>query len=193
MNQDNRENKEFVPQEEKEVKEDKSFKLKEEKHISFWYWLLALALILLFGWYGYRAGWFASGKKMSNNKESSVLIEKKNKDFQKNLAHIQSLQIKTGKGFPVTKTLLVKGQLEDSCTYLNDPEILRDGNTFYIQLTTRKENGNCSKEVKMYEYPIQLDVLGLPAGIYTLVINGKKAQFELKQDNKIEIPENEEK
>ena len=165
----------------------------EEKTHSFWYWIIGLLILVLFGWYAYSAGWFNKQNEKQIVENTQQEGQKDNLFDNKNLAPIDSIRIDTSKTFPVEKTLVVKGSLPDSCSYLNDPQIIRDGNTFYVNLTMRKEGDMCTQALKPYEVPINLEVLGLPAGVYTLVINGKNTQFELEQDNKISVPEDMEK
>ena len=175
----------------------------EKKSHAFWYWIIGLLILILFGWYAYSAGWFTKFTKGGQNEIAQNSQQENQKEQQKqeqespfgdeNLAPIDSIRIDTSDTFPVRKTLVVKGNLPDSCTYLNSPQVIRDGNTFYVNLTTRKEGDKCNQVLKPYELPIELEVLGLPAGVYTLVINGKSTQFELEQDNKIVVPDNEQK
>ncbi len=171
----------------------------EKKSHAFWYWIIGLLFFVLFGWYAYSAGWFSTFTKggqteLTQNTQQKEDTQNQGNPFgDENLAPIDSIRIDTSDTFPVRKTLVVKGTLLDSCTYLNSPQVIRDGNTFYVNLTTRREGDQCTQTLKPYELPIELEVLGLPAGVYTLVINGKNVQFELEQDNKIVIPEEEQK
>ena len=160
-------------------------RLKEKKDHSLWYWLIALLILLLFAWYGYSAGWFT--KKASQIQEKTNMGSKMQKqNTHENDANISNIVIKTSEGFPVEKTLVVKGTLPDGCTYLNEPQVMRSGNTFYVNLTTRREGDMCTEAVKNYEIPIVIPVQGLPAGNYVIVINGKQLNFELEQDNKLD-------
>jgi hypothetical protein len=156
---------------------------------SLWWWLLALLILGLIGWYGYTSGWFSSKKNLN----SGPLNEKSSQEEKLGLlgdgvyAPISNVVIETSEGFPVQKTLVVKGDLPDSCIYLNEPQTIRDGNIFYVNLTTRKEGDMCTEALVPYERNIGLDVVGLPAGVYTVVINGKQMTFELEQDNTIDF------
>lgn len=172
----------------------------EKKSHAFWYWVIGLLLLVLFGWYAYSAGWFTKFTQGGQNdiaqntqQEQEDRQNQENPFGDENLAPISSVRIDTSDTFPVRKTLVVKGNLPDSCTYLNSPQVIRDGNTFYVNLTTRREGEQCAQTLKPYELPVELEVLGLPAGVYTLVINGKSTQFELEQDNKIVVPDEEQK
>jgi len=169
----------------------------EEKGKHFWYWILALLAIILLGWYGYSAGWFQSWMSQKGEGDVSqveVNLSEKAERVPENLAQIAEVRIQTSNTFPVKKTLVVKALLPDSCTYLDDPQVIRDGNTFYVDVKTRREeNAACAEAIRDEEIAIPLEVLGLPAGKYMLVVNGKELSFELEQDNRIEVPVEEQK
>ena len=179
------ENNNMMPETQEEKK--KTFSLSEEEHSSktLLYWIIGILFLILLGWYGYTAGWFTSSVKKDTSSQKDTPSA-----FQagENLAQISEVKIITSEGFPVEKTLVVKAVLPNGCTYLKEPQIIRDGNTFYINLETREEGDTCDQAIRTEELPIQLDILGLPAGVYTLVINGKEITFELEQDNKLDIP-----
>lgn len=165
--------------------------LKEKSHnTKIWYWLLALLILILFGWYAYSAGWL---NKFTGTSSRDVNTENQNNqgnlnEQQQEEAPISNLTIQTSNGFPVEKTLVVKGQLS-GCTYLNEPQVIQDGNTFYVSLTTsKKDDTPCVEDLPSpYESRIALPINGLPAGVYNIVINGKQMTFELAQDNKIDF------
>lgn len=168
---------------------------KESNNHTLWYVLIALLLLGLLGWYGFTAGWF-SGKKTvkdMNYKTSQHELLEKDGDEVRPLAPINSVVVATGESFPVKKTLVLRGELPNGCTYLNDPQVIRDGNIFYVNLTTRIEGDTCTQALVPYERNIELDVMGLPAGTYTVVINGKEMTFELEQDNVLDMSQGSEK
>ncbi len=158
---------------------------------SFWYLIVAILILGLLGWYGYTAGWFS---KKTTTTTTTVKEEKTNaktfpfEDNNEIKAPIDNVTIQTSDSFPVKKTLVLKGQLS-GCTYLNEPQIMREGNTFYVNLTTRKDsNSPCSEDVPSpYERQIELEVVGLPAGVYNVVVNEKQTTFELEQDNSVDF------
>jgi hypothetical protein len=179
-------------------REENSLDLKEKTSNgkSLWWWVILILILGLVGWYGYTSGWFAKktpeniNLTESNNDSGHGSID----DFlDKPLAPIDNITIQTGESFPVQKTLVVKGNLPNSCVYLNEPQIIRDGNIFYVNITTRNEGEACTEALVPYERNIGLDVIGLPAGVYTVVINGKQITFELEQDNSIDFTAGSEK
>lgn len=176
--------------------------LKEKKSSShnLWYLILILLLLGLLGWFAYIKGWFGSKTTVPGNQVFPVEpnggigdgAESLDNLLQSN-APVDSIVINSLESFPVQKTLRVTGNLPDGCTYLNDPQVIRSGNAFYVNLTTRREGETCTQALVPYERNIALDVVGLPAGVYTVSINGKTTQFELEQDNKIDFSAGSEK
>lgn len=160
-------------------------KEKSSHHKGLWYWIIVILLLGLLGWYGYTAGWFAKNTTniipIESNKGMVDGVPLNNLKGEQ--APIDNITIKTSNGFPVEKTLVLKGSLADGCSYLNDPQVIRKGNVFYVNLTTFKEGDTCTEALVPYERNIGLDVAGLPAGTYNVVINGKQTSFELAQDN----------
>ncbi|MGB0925510.1 MAG: hypothetical protein ACPGTS_02275, partial [Minisyncoccia bacterium] len=161
---------------------------KESNNHSLWYVLIAVLLLGLLGWYGYTAGWFGGEKtdNMTTSPNNDNVFQQDSVEGQ-TLAPINNVTVTTGESFPVQKTLVLRGDLPNGCTYLNDPQVIRDGNTFYVNLTTRVEGDVCTEALVPYERSIPLDVVGLPAGTYTVVINGKQITFDLEQDNTIDM------
>lgn len=102
-------------------------------------------------------------------------------------APINSAMVETSEGFPVQATLVVTGDLPNGCTYLNSPSQVRQGNTFYVNLSTRTEGEVCTEALVPYERRIALNVTNLPAGAYVVNLNGQQISFELAQDNAIDF------
>ena len=156
------------------------------------YWILGLLLLILFGWYGYTAGWFSSRSHddILSVEESSIGAEGEGDILTSDLlnpAPIDSLRIETLESFPIQQTLVVSGTLPDGCTYLNTPTQIRDGNIFYITLDTRTEGEICTQALVPFEERINLQVNNLPAGVYIVDINGREISFELEGDNVLDF------
>jgi inhibitor of cysteine peptidase len=154
---------------------------------SVWYWVVALLVLALVGWYGYTAGWFS--QRADNNDSNSLATEMNMNelDTMSNAAPIDSIRIETQESFPVGQVLVVNGSLPNGCTYLNQPTQLRDGNIFYINLSTRVEGEVCTEALVPYEERIPLQVNNLPAGVYVVNINGREISFELENDNQLDF------
>jgi len=174
---------------ENQFDKEPTFLREEGPNKSIWYWIIAVLVLGLVAWYGYTAGWFTQSTKISPVDLNSEMSVDSNLGIEipKNAAKIDNILIKTNESFPVQKTLVLKGNLNNGCTYLNDPQILREGNNFYVSLTTREEGEACSQALVPFEKIIELEVLGLPAGIYNVFVNGITNTFELSQDNAIDF------
>lgn len=105
------------------------------------------------------------------------------------LAAIDSAETLIRESFPIQVALLVRGDLPDGCTILDQRSQTRNGNAFSIELTTRRDpNARCTEALVPFEEQFELDVLDLKAGTYTININGIVQTFVLTNDNTISPP-----
>lgn len=102
-------------------------------------------------------------------------------------APIASVEVIVSESFPVQVSLRVQGELINGCTYLNQPVILREGKDFYVSLTTYTEGEVCTEALVPYERNITLNVASLPAGTYTVDVNGIMKSFEIAQENSLDF------
>ncbi|HFC11501.1 MAG TPA: hypothetical protein ENJ56_01560, partial [Anaerolineae bacterium] len=103
---------------------------------------------------------------------------------EKGLAVIDSAETILRNTFPVEVALIVRGNLPDDCTILDQRTQTRNGNAFSLELTTlRDPNANCTEALVPFEEQFELDVLDLKAGTYTVTINGIVQTFVLTNDN----------
>jgi len=59
-------------------------------------------------------------------------------------------------------------------------------NHFEVLITTvREAEVMCAQVLEAFEQNIPLDVYGLPAGDYTVTVNGIEAEFTFVQDNSL--------
>jgi hypothetical protein len=104
-------------------------------------------------------------------------------------APVDAVDILVLESFPVQVRVQVRGNLPDRCTLLAEPEIGREGNAFIVTLAMlRDERTPCEQAPVPYERSIPLDVVGLPAGVYTVLVNGIGKRFELTVDNVLLTP-----
>ncbi len=102
-------------------------------------------------------------------------------------AGIETIDLLTLESFPVQIRANVKGYLGDGCTTLDTITQTRAGDTFYVTITTtRPADAICTMQLVGFEESIPLDVVGLPAGTYTVEINGVTTTFTLDMDNTLE-------
>jgi inhibitor of cysteine peptidase len=99
-------------------------------------------------------------------------------------AQIEELDVRILESFPVQVHVGVRGWLGDGCTELAEIEQSRVEDTFVIRiLTERPAEAICTMQLVGFEENIALDVVGLPAGTYTVDVNGATSSFTLDVDN----------
>jgi hypothetical protein len=104
------------------------------------------------------------------------------------LVPLESIEICTLESFPVQIHVLVKGKLPDDCTVINriSESVVPcvEDDTFWVEVTTIRRAGEaCTSSPIPFEGTIPLDVYGLPAGVYTVDVNGIRETFTLDVDN----------
>lgn len=100
------------------------------------------------------------------------------------LALIEDIDVLMLESFPVQVHVRMRGVLGDSCTTLDQITQRREGNFFWITVTTRRPaEAMCADVVTVFEQTTALDVYGLPAGTYRVDVNGVQETFTLTADN----------
>lgn len=155
---------------------------------NIWYIVGGILLLLLIGWYGYTAGWFGTKAANEINQNPATLSEEGfGERVVNNPAPIDSVEITTLESFPVQQVVVIKGNLPNSCTFVNDPVQIRDGNVFYITLDTYLEGDSCTETIVPYEKQVTLNTNNLPAGVYIVNVNGQELSFEFESDNVLDF------
>ena len=104
-------------------------------------------------------------------------------------AMVESIEILLLESFPIQVRVVAQGNLPDSCTEIGEITKKQDGNTFQVTITTsRPADAMCAEVLVPFEEAISLDVVGLPAGIYTVTVNGVSDTFEFTVDNAMAEP-----
>ncbi len=99
-------------------------------------------------------------------------------------ATVESIQIMTLESFPVQIRVVTEGYLPDGCTEIDEITAKREGNTFNVNISTRRpKDAICTEAIVPFSETIPLDVHGLKAGNYTVNVNGITGSFELAVDN----------
>ena len=99
-------------------------------------------------------------------------------------ATVESLDVQIMESFPVQVSVTLTGYLPDGCTEIYEINAPRDGQTFTIEVVTRRPvDLACTMAIVPFEETVSLDVAGLPAGEYTVVKGEFSATFTLEQDN----------
>jgi inhibitor of cysteine peptidase len=101
-------------------------------------------------------------------------------------APVQSIEILIMESFPVQVAVLARGELPDACTEIDqvDQRVDLEKHTLWVEITTvRPTDLACIQVLAPFEERIPLDVYGLPAGTYTVDVNGVTGTFNLSVDN----------
>ncbi len=99
------------------------------------------------------------------------------------LAPVDEIDILILEIFPVQINVIASGNLPDPCTEISEVIKEREGDTFFITIKTYRSPGFCIQVIAPFEEIIPLEVYGLPAGTYTVDVNGVQATFDLEVDN----------
>ncbi len=91
---------------------------------------------------------------------------------------IGEVEVLLAESDPVQVTVEVSGWLPDSCTTHRQTHSARDGNTITIQITTTRPEGFACATVAT-EYQETVVVGPLPAGDYTVNVNGVEQEFRV--------------
>ena len=103
------------------------------------------------------------------------------------LASVDEIDILILESFPVQINVIARGYLPDPCTEISEVLQEKEGDTFFITIKTYRSPGFCIQVIAPFEETIPLEVYGLPAGTYTVDVNGVQATFDLEVDNILSI------
>jgi inhibitor of cysteine peptidase len=91
---------------------------------------------------------------------------------------IQGIEVLLAESDPVQVAVVVTGWLPDSCTAHHETHQAQVGNTIAIQITTiRPKDLACATVIT--EYQEQVFIGTLPAGDYTVIVNGVEQEFHI--------------
>lgn len=99
-------------------------------------------------------------------------------------AIVDSIQVMVLESFPVQVNVQARGELPDGCTSVEEIVTQQTGSTFRAIITTLRDPGaGCTMALVPFEETISLDVDGLLAGTYDVMVNGISGSFTLDVDN----------
>jgi hypothetical protein len=99
-------------------------------------------------------------------------------------ATVESIDIQILESFPVQVRVVARGFLADGCTTVGEINQELVDNTFMVTIgTERPADAVCTQALVPFEETIDLEVRGLPAGTYTVDVNGVTSTFSLSTDN----------
>lgn len=101
---------------------------------------------------------------------------------------IYQVEVEVGVGSPIPVQVLVNADLPDPCSQVEYTEIRQDGSNFIITLFATPDIGGpavdgCIKDTLQFKMSIPLNMADLPAGSYSVTVNGTRADFELDTAN----------
>ena len=104
--------------------------------------------------------------------------------FVTGVAAVDSVDLLMLESFPVQIRAMVRGNLPDGCTTIDQVTQARQGNAFKVTITTKRPADKmCTEALVPFEESVALEVVGLPAGTYAVEVNGVTASFTLDVDN----------
>lgn len=97
---------------------------------------------------------------------------------------VDNVEVEVGVGSPIPVHVIVSGNLPDVCSQVEYTEIKQDGSNFIISLFATPDAGgpavdSCIKDPLPFKMGIPLNVVDLPAGPYSVTVNGSRADFKL--------------
>lgn len=100
-------------------------------------------------------------------------------------AVVEDLSVAIMESYPVQVSVQLSGYLPDGCTEIHDVSASMDGDTFTIQIITKRPGGDvaCTMAIVPFEERISLEVEGLPAGDYIVRYGELSETFTLEMDN----------
>jgi len=101
---------------------------------------------------------------------------------------VDKVEVEVGVGSPIPVFVIVSGNLPDPCSQVEHTEIKQDGSNFIINLFATPDKGgpavdSCIKDPIPFTMSIPLNVIDLPAGSYSVTVNGSRADFKLDTAN----------
>jgi inhibitor of cysteine peptidase len=103
--------------------------------------------------------------------------------YQLGLASVERIDVSVMMKRPASVHVNAFGTLPDSCTEIERSQQERFGSQINVMLSTRRESrAGCVAEARPFERRILLDVVGLPAGVYSVTVNGVQGSFHITKD-----------
>ncbi len=103
---------------------------------------------------------------------------------QRTPATVEAIEILQVDTFPVEVSVIASGHFPDECTNIDQIRQDRRGGTFVVAIDSVQYGGSVCPENRIpFEESIELDLIGLPAGIYVVDVNGLQGTFKLQRDN----------
>ena len=103
----------------------------------------------------------------------------------KPLVSVDNIEVLIMESFPLQVSLSVSGFLSVPCVELLGPAVSYTEGLFQVVLaeSTMGPAETCIAVIEPFETRVPLEVAGLPAGTYTVDVNGQQAEFTFDMDN----------
>ena len=86
------------------------------------------------------------------------------------LALVDEIDILILESFPVQINVIARGNLPDPCTEIYQVTQKKESNTFFVGIKTYRPPGPCIQVLAPFKETISLEVHGLLAGTYTVML-----------------------
>ncbi len=97
---------------------------------------------------------------------------------------VDQAQVEVGVGSPIPVQVTVTGSLPDTCAQIELVQQKQEGSHFEITMSTVPSNAEgCIQDTLPFRMVIPLNITNLPAGPYTVEVNGVGADFQLETGN----------
>lgn len=141
-------------------------------------WLFILAVIVTM------VGAACGGKAGPAPEEVGPADEPSEAQVVTGRAAVESVEVTIKESFPVQVSVTAHGSLRDGCTEVARVEQMAYGRNIMIGLfTQRLADAACTEAVVPFEEVIPVDVAGLSAGTYNVIVNSVGVTFTLEVDN----------
>ena len=97
---------------------------------------------------------------------------------------VDRVKAEVGVGSPIPVQVTVTGTLPDTCAQIELLQQKQAGSNFNITISTVPSNAEgCVKNSQPFEIMIPLNITNLPAGSYSVDVNGSRADFQMDTAN----------
>jgi hypothetical protein len=100
------------------------------------------------------------------------------------LVDVDQVEAEVGVGSPIPVQVTVSGNLPDTCAQIELVQQRQEGSTFHITLSTIPSSAkDCAQDALPFRMMIPLNVVNIPAGLYSVEVNGLRTNFTLETGN----------
>lgn len=98
--------------------------------------------------------------------------------------NVVDVYVEVGQGSPIPVFVDIGADLPDRCAQVEFVEVIQDGTTFNVYVgTLPSTDESCMVDTVPFRMKVPLNVVGLPAGSYSVHVNDISADFQLDIDS----------